>query len=104
MDKTRNLKITKQSISTKAFKYGFIYSKTEDYSSLEVKKINYPIYSLSTTYITYHQLCIENNDDNELFFYSLDNIIKPIFGDIQISYIEEKNVKSLSDLDFDNVK
>ena len=104
MDKTTNLKITKQSISTKAFKYGFIYFKTEDYSSLEVKALNYPIYSLSTTYITYHQLCIENNDDNELYFYSLDNIIKPIFGDMQISYIEEKNVKSISDLDFDNAK
>ena len=80
----------------------FINADKNNYSSLEIKKFNFPIYHLSSNSSSknYFQLCNKKDDKDELYFYSSDNFFRPIFGDLSISLTYFNDINSLADLTF----
>ena len=80
----------------------FIIADKDTYSSLEIKKYNFPIYHLSSnsTRKNYFQLCNKKDSKDELYFYSSDNVFRPIFGNLIISATYFSDINSLSDLNF----
>ena len=80
----------------------FIIADKDTYSSLEIKKYNFPIYHLSSnsTRKNYFQLCNKKDSKDELYFYSSDNVFRPIFGNLIMSATYFSDINSLSDLNF----
>ena len=86
------------------FKDVFIFLNTDNTYAIEIKKFNYPIYYLNTNSSKriFFELCNREDTTNELYFYSSDNIFAPIFGNFNIDLTYSKDIKKLSDLNFNN--
>jgi len=114
--------ITKRKSDILSNKKALIYFNTNEEFKLEIKKFNYPILNLEFDDEEYYnfkdikmseylQLCQDDEPKNELYYYINNNniydgmeVFEPIFGEIQSYFIEEKDIKSLSDFDFDKIK
>ena len=90
-------------------KKGFLFFNKENNNILEIKKFDFPIIHYESYYFfygfnDYFQLCQRNKSKNELYFY-LDydydtQVILPIIGSFDSYFINKNNIKSFSDLDF----
>ena len=80
----------------------FIIADLDTYSSLEIKKFNFPIYLLSSNSSrkNYFQLCNKKDSKDELYFYSSDNFFRPIYGNLNMYATYFNDINSLSDLTF----
>ena len=114
--------ITKRKSDILLNKKVLMYFNMNDDFNLKIKKFGFPILNLEfddEEYYNYKdikmneylQLCQDNEPKNELYYYINNNniykgieIFEPIFGEIQSFFIEEKDIKSLSDFDFDKIK
>ena len=102
----RNISIINRNYKQAINKVFYIFFNNQNYSLFEVKTFNYIIYNEIGRFKTYFQLCQGKDFNNELIFY-IDNSLEsvyPVFGKYNISFIDEDNIKKLSDLDFNNKK
>ena len=121
--KHKNLSIiTKRKSDILSNKKALIYFNMNDDFKLEIKKYNYPILNLEFDDEEFHnfkdikmneylQLCQGDESKDELYYYINNNniydgieVFEPIFGNIQSYFIEENDIKTLSDFDFDKIK
>ena len=100
------------------FKRAFIYFNTSDYISITFQKFNFYILSQNFGDIIlnkqYLQICQGNNSPKELYFYvnndkkenryNYIDIFIPVLGNYDSFFINEKEIKTLSDFNFNNIK
>ena len=84
------------------FKNVFIVFYTDDYSLLEIKKYNYPIYCIYEASQFYISLCHKNDNKNEIYLYSKENIITSVYGNFKINFTYSNDVHYFSDLNYNN--
>lgn len=87
-----NVIIITQNYDKTNYKNVFIVFYTNEYSLLEIKKYNYPIYYCYETSQFYIQLCHKNDYKNELYLYSTKNIITSIYGNFKINFTYANDV------------
>ena len=96
------------------FKSALIYFNSTSNILFEVKKFNYSIFSKNEESDTpmfdyeFFQLCQGQNALNELYFYvfisEYKELFSSVFGTFDSYFIKEKEIKNLSDFDFDKIK
>ena len=103
-------------------KKAIIYFNTTDYTLFKVKKLNYSIFfsyfekdESDIPRSEYFQLCQGDNSPKELYFYiskkeyidaslyHVTEIFSSVFGKYNSYFINERNIKNISDLNFDNI-
>ena len=105
----QNLYITKTyNNKPESFKSIIIYINSTSNVLFEVKKLHYPIFWIYTSHnIEYFQLCQGQDTLNELYFYLStrlgNNLFTEVFGTFDSFYMKEKEIKKISDLNFDNI-
>ena len=102
----RNISIINRNYGQAINKVFYIFFNNQNYSLFEIKRFKYIIYKENVRFNTYFQLCQGKDLNKELILY-IDNSfesVHPVFGKYNISFIDEDNIKKLSDLDFDNKK
>lgn len=87
----------------------FILFYLDDEYTLEIKSFNYSILKNRIFEFNYFEMCQGEDTSQELYFYTEDfysyrEIFTPVFGKFSTFFISEREIKSLSDLNFDNVK
>ena len=111
--KYQNITIIKQnSYNSLLYKRLFIvFNTTDDDIYLKILKFNYSIfankdYSSPLDY-EYFQLCQGESTHKELYLYiekeHKDSIITPVFGNYDSYFINENEIKTLTDLDFNKI-
>ena len=100
------------------FKRILILFNSKNESTFEIKKLNYPILNEKSdrhyTKDQYFQLCQGNNSYNELYFHINNEIyfekgsehpeaFNSIFGNYDSFFINEDNIKTISDFDFNKI-
>ena len=91
-----------------------IYINSTNDVLFEVKKFNYSIFTTdvyTSPDYEYFQLCQGENSLSELYFYTFLNSLEytkelftSVFGIFDSFYIKEKEIKNLTDFDFDKIK
>ena len=107
-----NLYITKQNnLESYIFKGAFIYFNSTNNINFRVQKFNFPIFSAHINarkpQIEYFDLCQGNNSPKELYFYydsSWYEIFSSVFGDFNSYFINENDLQSISDLNFEQIE
>ena len=97
------------------FKRVFIYFNSNSTKFLKFENFNFSIlnineyyYYSSSTILQYFQLCQGNESLKELYFYLSYKILgkiilfTPVFGSYDTFFIQEKEIKALSDFNFNN--
>ena len=98
---------TLDSYAVNTFKSAIIYFNSSNNILFEVKKYNYPFLDkLRSRYFPnydYYQLCQGKDTLDEIYFFLENyNIFQPVFGSFYSYFIRFSNIKTSSDLDFDN--
>ena len=111
-EECNNITITTQnSAKSYIFRRAFIVFNTTDDIDFKVKKFNFSIlkqtYDKSHPYsYEYFQMCQEESTLKEIYFYIGNaeyEIFTSVFGQYNAYFIKEKEIKSLSDLDFNKI-
>ena len=92
------------------FQRVFIYINSNKFIFLKFQNFNFTIYNfhVSNYFLQYFPICTGGNSPKELYFYLsyriLDKIMMftPVFGNYDIFFIHEKEMKDLSDFNFNN--
>ena len=88
----------------------FIYLNSTDNYNLVIKKLNFSIYEndYNKNGHEYHDLCQGEEPKTELYYYKSRNTIElftPVFGSFDLFFIDQDNIKTLSNFDFSkNIK
>ena len=96
-------------------KNALIYFNSKEKSLFRVKKFEYSFFYVKDYYNTpsyseYFQLCQGKDSPKELYFYNFNDYklkyssFSSVFGNFNIYFIKEGNIKKLSDLDFDKTE
>ena len=113
-----NTFITKMNnYAPETFKNAIIYFNSTNEILFQIKKYNYPIFYNDFYFNNlvpneeFFQLCQGENTLNELYFYITVNsfnenedLFKPVFGSLDVYYIKEEEIKTLSDFNFDIIE
>ena len=84
------------------YKQLFIVFSEDKYSLLQIKKYDYPIYSISNEDQIYIPLCHKNDHKNELYLYSAHSVYTSFYGNFTVNFTYNYNIKTLSDLNYSN--
>ena len=99
----KNLYITKvKEYHSQLYKRAFIYINSTDEISFQVYKFNFSI--LNRVQNEYFQLCQENNNKNELYFYvprSMYEFFILVYGEFYPYFIYESEINDFTDLTFE---
>ena len=89
------------------------FNATDDDRYLKIQKFNYSIFDNNNKYSDSHldseyfQLCQGESTHKELYLYidneGKDSIITPVFGNYDSYFINENEIKTLSDFDFNKI-
>ena len=115
----KTIYITKKSNSEPhIFKRALIFFNSTDEVHFQVKKLNHPIiYPFINGFksnVEYYQLCEGDDTPNELYFYYSvyekysnyilkQDLFIPVFGNFESYFIEEDEIRDISDLDFEKL-
>jgi len=90
------------------FKKGFIYFNSTEECHFMIKKFNFSIIEKqhTSTGHEYLSLCHGEEPNKELYYYKsnyISELFTPVYGNFDSFYINEGKIKSISDLDFNNI-
>ena len=106
-----NIFIYNQNVEeSQKYKIGYIFLDTTDDWNFEIKRFNFTIITimeLSDGY-NYYDLCQGEESKKEIYFYKRIprtlQVFTPVFGSFDSFFIEETEIKTLSDFDFNKAK